>query len=72
MQDARAGMQKAGQQNRGVSSSVSEALDLSEKSMEALKKKAEKSGQKLQKNECREKKFEPKNDKKKTESTQRA
>ena len=34
-------------------------------------KKAEKSGQKLQKNECREKKIEPKNDKK-TESTQRA
>ena len=34
-------------------------------------KTAEKSGQKLQKNECREKKIEPKNDKK-TESTQRA
>lgn len=44
MQDARAGMRKASQQNRGVSSSVSEALELSEKSMDALKKKAEKSG----------------------------
>lgn len=42
--DAQSSVRKAGQQNRGVSSSVSEALELSEKSMDALKKKAEKSG----------------------------
>lgn len=43
-QDARAGVRKAAQDNRGVSSSVSEAYELTEKSMDALKKKAAKSG----------------------------
>ena len=43
-QDARAGVRKASQDNRGVSSSVSEAYELTEKSMDALKNKAAKSG----------------------------
>ena len=43
-QDARAGVRQAAQDNRGVSSSVSEAYELTEKSMDALKKKAAKSG----------------------------
>ena len=43
-QDARTGVRKASQDNRGVSSSVSEAYELTEKSMDALKKKASKSG----------------------------
>ena len=43
-QDARAGVRKASQDNRGVRSSVSEAYELTEKSMDALKKKAAKSG----------------------------
>ena len=43
-QDARSEVRKASQDNRGVSSSVSEACELTEKSMDALKKKASKSG----------------------------
>jgi len=43
-QDARAGLRQASKTNRGVSSNVSEDYELTEKSMDALKKKAAKSG----------------------------